>query len=94
MLAGSDGATLYLRTDFEAEAGRLVAVDLDAFEESGQVRWHEVVAESEHTLLDARAAGDGFILVYLADAQPRIIRVGLDGASARMSRWLAVRWSG
>ena len=37
VLAGSDAATLYLRTDFEAEAGRLVAVDLDAFQETGQV---------------------------------------------------------
>jgi prolyl oligopeptidase len=42
-----------------------------------------VVAESENTLLDARAAGDGFILVYLADAQPKIIWIGRDGASAR-----------
>ena len=83
VLAGSEGPTLYLRTDFEAEAGRLVAVDLDAFEESGQGHWQEVVAESENTLLDARAAGDGFILVYLADAQPKIIWIGQDGASAR-----------
>ena len=83
VLAGSEGATLYLRTDFEAEAGRLVAVDLDAFQETGQVRWQEVAAESEHTLLDARAAGDGFILVYLADAQPQITWIDLDDASAR-----------
>jgi prolyl oligopeptidase len=83
VLAGSQDATLYLRTDLEAEAGRLVAIDLDAFSDTGQVSWQEVVAESEHTLLDARAAGDGFILVYLADAQPRIVQVGLDGGSAR-----------
>ena len=63
MLAGSDDATLYLRTDLEAEAGRLVAVDLDAFKDrTGPLA--RVVAESENTLLDARAAGDGFILVY------------------------------
>ena len=78
-----DAATLYLRTDFEAEAGRLVAVDLDAFQETGQVSWQEVIAESEHTLLEARSAGDGFILVYLADAQPLIFQVGLDGSSAQ-----------
>jgi prolyl oligopeptidase len=83
VLAGSDAARLYLRTDLEAEAGRLVAVDLGSFSDSGQVRWQEVVAESEHTLLDARAAGEGFILVYLADAQPRVIRVSLDGSSAQ-----------
>ncbi len=81
--AGSDGAKLYLRTDLDAEAGRLVAVDLEDFEESGQYRLQEVVAESEHTLLDARSAGDGFILAYLADAQPRIIQVNLDGSSRR-----------
>ena len=62
--------------------GRLIAVDLESFKDSGQPRWQEVVAESEHTLLDARAAGDGFILVYLADAQPRIVRVSLDGSLA------------
>ena len=83
VLAGSEGPTLYLRTDFEAEAGRLVAVDLDAYEETGQARWQEVVAESENTLLDARAAGDGFILVYLADAQPEITWIGRDGAWPR-----------
>ena len=38
VVAGSDGATLYLRTDLEAEAGRLVAVDLESFNDSGQVR--------------------------------------------------------
>jgi prolyl oligopeptidase len=83
VLAGSDSATLYLRTDQDAAAGRLVAVDLEAFASSGEVRWQEVVAESEHTLLDARAAGDRFILVYLADAQPLIIEIGLDGGSPR-----------
>jgi prolyl oligopeptidase len=83
MLAGSAGGTIYLRTDFEAAAGRLVAADLDAFSEAGQVRLREVVAETEHTLLDARPAGDGFILVYLADAQPQITCIDLDGTSAR-----------
>ncbi|HKN45941.1 MAG TPA: prolyl oligopeptidase family serine peptidase, partial [Propionibacteriaceae bacterium] len=83
VLAGSDADTLYLRTDFEAEAGRLVAVDLDAFQETGRIGWREVIAESEHTLLEARSAGDGFIVVYLADAQPVIFQVGRDGSSAQ-----------
>ena len=83
VLAGSDATTLYLRTDFEAAAGRLVAVDVDTFHSSGQVSWRQVVAEAEHTLLEARAAGEGFILVYLADAQPLVVQVGVDGASAR-----------
>jgi prolyl oligopeptidase len=80
-LAGSDGSTLYLRTDLGAEAGRLVAVDLKAIVDSGEISWHEVVAPSEHTLSDARAAGDGFILIYLADAQPLIVKAALEGGS-------------
>jgi len=83
VLAGSEGPTLYLRTDFEAEAGRLVAVDLESFIDSGGVRWQEVVAPSEDALLDARAAGGGFVLVYLVDAQPRITWVSMDGSSAQ-----------
>ena len=81
-LAGSDGSTLYLRTDLGAEAGRLVAVDLEAFADSAETGWHEVVAPSEHTLSDARAADYVFILIYLADAQPLIVKVGLDGGSS------------
>jgi prolyl oligopeptidase len=81
-LAGSEGNTLYLRTDLGAEAGRLVAVDLEAFTDSGEIGWHEVVAPSEHTLSDARAAGDGFILIYLANAQPLIVKAGLDDHSS------------
>jgi prolyl oligopeptidase len=84
VLAGSDAGIVYLRTDLEAEAGRLVAVDLANFVGSGEVRWHEVVAESEHTLVEARAAGDGFLLGYLADARPLILNVGLDGGSPRI----------
>jgi prolyl oligopeptidase len=84
VLAGSDAGIVYLRTDLEAEAGRLVAVDLANFVDSGEVRWYEVVAESEHTLVKARAAGDGFLLCYLADAQPVMVNVGLDGDSPRI----------
>jgi prolyl oligopeptidase len=83
-LAGSHGAMFFLRTDLDAEAGRLVAIDLHNMPATGQVQWREVIGKSEHTLLDARAAGDGFILTYLADAQPLIIEVGLDGGSPRI----------
>jgi len=83
-LAGSNASTLYLRTDLEAEFGRLLAVDLEAFADSGEIRWQQIVAESTYTLVDARAAGDGFIMIYLADAQPLIMNVGLDGSSPRI----------
>jgi prolyl oligopeptidase len=83
-LAGSDGSIVYLRTDLDAEAGRLVAVDVQNFIDSEEIHWREVVAESENTLADARAAGEGFILSYLADVQPLIIAVDLDGGSSHV----------
>jgi prolyl oligopeptidase len=83
-LAGSDASILYLRTDLDAEAGRLVAVDLEPFSYGGEISWYEVLAQSEHTLSDAGAAGDGFILIYLADAQPLVVNVGLDGGSPQI----------
>jgi prolyl oligopeptidase len=83
-LACSDASILYLRTDLDAEAGRLVAVDLEPFSYGGEISWYEVLAQSEHTLSDARAAGDGFILIYLADAQPLVVNVGLDGDSPQI----------
>ena len=83
-LAGSHASILYLRTDLDAEAGRLVAVDLESFSDGREISWYEVLAQSEHTLSDARAAGDGFILIYLADAQPLVVNVGLDGGSPQI----------
>jgi prolyl oligopeptidase len=38
-----------------------------------------VVGETEHTLMGVEAAGDGFLALYLADAQPLIRRFGLNG---------------
>jgi prolyl oligopeptidase len=83
VLAGSQASTMYLRTDLDAEVGRLVAVDLETFADGEAFGWRDVVPESEGTLLDARAAGDGFILAYLADAQPLIMEVDIDGDSPR-----------
>jgi prolyl oligopeptidase len=77
-LVAIDGATLYLRTDLDAERGRLVGVDLDDAA-AGTVTWHEVIAETDDTLIEIHAAGDGFVAVHLRDAQPRITRYGHDG---------------
>ncbi|HEY6813144.1 MAG TPA: prolyl oligopeptidase family serine peptidase [Propionibacteriaceae bacterium] len=83
-LVGSDASVLFLRTDLDAEVGRLVAVDLETFSDRAEISWHEVLAKSEHTLSDARAAGDEFILIYLANAQPQVVNVGLDGGSPQI----------
>ena len=75
-----DGDTLFLRTDLDAERGRLVSLDLEHFRRTGSTRWHEVLAESEHALVDAVGAGDGFVVTHLVDAQPRLTRLGPDGS--------------
>ena len=38
-----------------------------------------MVGESEHTLMAVEAAGEAFLALYLADAQPLVRRFSLDG---------------
>ena len=71
-----DGDTLYLRTDLDAERGRLVSLDLEHVRQTGSTQWREVLAESEDTLVDAVGAGDGFVVTHLVDAQPLLTRLG------------------
>ena len=76
----TEGTTLYLRTDLDAERGRLVSVDLAAWSGgAGLPEFREVIAESEHTLASVDAVGDGFVAVYLVDAQPEVRRFAPDG---------------
>ena len=75
------GATLYLRTDLDAERGRLVSADLAAWSDgAGWPELQEVIAESEHTLSGVDAVGEEFIAVYLVDAQPEVRRFDRNGA--------------
>ena len=78
-LVHASGSTLYLVTDLEAERGRLVSVDLAGLTPGQQPPWREVLPESAHTLAQVAPAGEGFVAVHLADAQPRLSRYALDG---------------
>ena len=40
-----DGDTLFLRTDLDAERGRVVSLDLEHFRRTGSTQWQEVLAE-------------------------------------------------
>ena len=76
-VVGSDGDTLYLRTERGAIRGRLVAVDLAAPESP----WLDVVAEhGSDVLVDARPAAGAFVLTWSADAAHRLEIVSRDGA--------------
>ena len=75
----SVGDRLYFQTDLDAERGRVVLVDLAAFEQDGRLTFEEVVAESKATLSAVEAAGDFLITVGLDDAQPVLRRFDLFG---------------
>ena len=75
----SNGSKIILYTDHEANNGRVVEVDLDDFERTGELRLHELIAESENAVLGIDAAGDELIIVRMIDATPKITRYALDG---------------
>ena len=86
-----DGDRLVLRTDLDAERGRLVSLDLEHFRRTGSTAWHEVLASPSDALVDAVGAGDGFVVTHLVDAQPRLIRSARTAATAGRSRSPAAR---
>ncbi len=63
-VVGADGETLYLRTERDAPAGRLVAVDLS----DPAADWHTVVAGDERRMLAGVAmARSSFVLLWSVD---------------------------
>ena len=70
---------IILFTDQGADRGRVVQVDLAAFEETGRLELEELIAETDDAVLAVAAAGDELIMVRLVDAQPEITRYSLDG---------------
>ena len=76
-VVGSDGDTLYLRTELDAARGRLVAVDLAA----PTTPWTEIVAQHDtDVLVGARPAAGVFALLWSSDAAHRIEIVDRTGA--------------
>lgn len=76
-VVGSDGDTLYLRTERDAGRGRLVAVDLAVTDPV----WTAIVPEhATDVLVDARPAAGAFVVTWSCDAAHRIEVIGRDGA--------------
>src|SRR4029079_17487661 len=68
-VVGSDGDTLYLRTELDAPRGRLVAVDLA----DPRTPWTEIVPQhATDVLVGARPAAGAFVLLWSSDAAHRI----------------------
>ncbi len=79
-LAGSEGSTLFFRTDFEAPRGKLIAIDL---ERPNREHWRTLVAEGEHVLEEATRVGDHFVAEYLRDARSEVVVTSLAGEAVR-----------
>ena len=77
---GSDGSTLYFRTDLEASRRRIIAIDL---RHPGRDQWREIVPESPNTLQWSRFVGNMFILGYLEDAKTAVRLFTEDGRFVR-----------
>ena len=75
---GSRGRELFLRTDWRAARGRVVALDLDRPDREA---WREVVPESAHALTDVSLVGGRLFASYLEDAASRVRVFDLDGAA-------------
>lgn len=82
---GSDGDTLYLRTDADGGTGRILAFDLAAIESgtSPQDACRDVVAPCDQILTDAVRAGDGFLAVYLVPNGHQVMQYALNGTELR-----------
>ncbi len=78
-MVGSDRDTLFLKTDLDADRGRIVAVDLT---DPRRDAWREVVPESADTIESARVVGGKVVVLYLHDASHRIRLFDLDGTPA------------
>ncbi|AZI42404.1 S9 family peptidase [Deinococcus psychrotolerans] len=74
---GNDGPVFYFLTDDAAPMGRLISHHL----ETGERR--EIVAESQHRLLEVLMVEGGFVLHTLADASSRLSVVDRQGQNAQ-----------
>jgi prolyl oligopeptidase len=78
-LAGSEGSTLFFRTN-DAPNGRVVAIDLD---DPAPERWREIVPEGEHVLRSVDRVGDHLLAEYLRDARSEVEAYDLEGGIVR-----------
>jgi len=73
---GSQGSTLFLRTDRGAPNRRIIAVDVRQPHPS---RWREVVAERPHAIENVTVAGGRLFVEYLVDVKSRLTMFDLRG---------------
>ncbi len=73
---GSNGNTIWVKTDLDAPRGRIVAIDLTRRE---RANWKTVVAETKDTLTGASVVGGKIFAQYLQDAATAVMVHDLKG---------------
>ncbi|HVS36421.1 MAG TPA: prolyl oligopeptidase family serine peptidase [Gemmataceae bacterium] len=77
---GNDGPVFYLKTDFQAPRGRIIAIDL---RKPDKADWKEVVPEAPESLKGVSLVGDQFVADYLKDAHSQVKVFAPDGRLIR-----------
>jgi prolyl oligopeptidase len=75
---GSQGSTLFLRTDRDAPNRKIIAVDV---KRPDPASWKTVVPESVHAIENATVAAGRIFIEYLVDVQSRLAMFDLRGKS-------------
>ena len=66
---GNDGPVIYLRTDYEAPRGKLIAIDT---RKPQKENWVTIIPESKDVLETVRMGKNQFVVIYLHNAHHRI----------------------
>jgi len=75
---GSQGSTLFIRTDRGAPNRKIVAVNVGRPDSS---TWKTIVPETAHAIENATRAGDRIFIEYLVDVKSRLAMFDLAGAA-------------
>jgi prolyl oligopeptidase len=76
---GSEGSTLFLRTDRAAPNRKIIAVDLM---DADPASWKTIIPESPHAIENATLAGGRIFIEYLVDVKSRLAMFDLSGKPA------------
>lgn len=77
---GSNGSTVWLKTDKDAPKGRIISINLS---QPDRANWKTIVAERKETLTTATATGGQIFAQYLKDAATQIRAHAPDGKLIR-----------
>ena len=78
---GSEGPTIFVRTDLDAPNRRIVAIDLDRVTDPDASSWRTIIPESSQAIETALACGSRIYVEYLADVTSRLAMFSSAGAS-------------